>query len=421
MIDAFAEQDIPFIEDPANGNGTGAYWVPQSVDRRTQTRCSSLTCYYDTVSSRSNLHLLPMHQVTEILFEEDSCEDLIASGVKVMDREAESEVSFMALKELILAAGPLHTPHLLQLSGIGPKDVIEAAGIDVKLDLPAVGSNYQDHPVAYLNWTTQPNFPGPDELTLNASFNAAALAEYTENQSGPYTRGQPNFISFMSLPQISDDYTDALNAVSTQQPSEVLPEIYGNEALAAGWTAQRDVLAAQIEAGSIAVMEMPNGGGGFGPAAMQKPFSRGTVHLNPADPQGEPIITNYALQNPFDRWTIGAMVDFARRYWSSEAVASLNPVEIVPGPDAQTADEIIAALLPNAPFGLSPTFAHPSCSCPMMPKEKGGCVSSELLVYGTKKLSIIDSSIMPIIPAAHLQASVYMIAEKAADLIKARA
>lgn len=99
-------------------------------------------------------------------------------------------------------------------------------------------------------------------------------------------------------------------------------------------------------------------------------------------------------------------------------MSALKPYEVAPGAERQSIEEIITALLPSN--SITPSFAHPSCSCPMMPKEKGGCVSPDLLVYGTQKLSIVDGSIMPIIPAAHLQASLYGVAEKAADIIKAR-
>lgn len=70
---------------------------------------------------------------------------------------------------------------------------------------------------------------------------------------------------------------------------------------------------------------------------------------------------------------------------------------------------------------LMPTFSHASCSCPMMPREIGGVVDSNLKVYGTDRLSIVDASVLPIIPAAHLQATMYAVSEKASDIIKARA
>jgi choline dehydrogenase-like flavoprotein len=114
-----------------------------------------LYAYYDTVSFRSNLELLPMHQVREILFEGRTTSDspLVATGVKVLKRSNNDTLVFSANKEVVVAAGGVFTPQLLQWSGIGPKDVLEAAGVETKIDFPAVGSNFQDHPVAYVTWT----------------------------------------------------------------------------------------------------------------------------------------------------------------------------------------------------------------------------------------------------------------------------
>lgn len=108
-----------------------------------------------------------------------------------------------------------------------------------------------------------------------------------------------------------------------------------------------------------------------------------------------------------------------RRHWKNPILARYSPIESVPGEAAQTDDEIISALLANE-GALTPTFAHQVGTCSILPEKYGGCVDSDLTVYGTKKLSIVDASIIPLIPAAHLQATMYAIAEKAADLIKER-
>lgn len=117
------------------------------------TRASALYAYYDKVSSRSNLKLLHLHQVREVIFSNNTEGGLIASGVEALDRSTNQTVSFTAIREVILAAGAIYTPQLLQWSGVGPKAVLDASGIQTKLDLPAVGSNFQDHPVAYYTWT----------------------------------------------------------------------------------------------------------------------------------------------------------------------------------------------------------------------------------------------------------------------------
>jgi choline dehydrogenase-like flavoprotein len=152
---AFTELALPFVEEPAAGNAVGHFWCPSSINAETMTRTSSLYAYYDRVSHRKNLKLLAKHQVIEVVFDKH----LTATGVKAIVRDNEQHVTFKAEKEVILAAGAIFTPQVLQLSGIGPKDVLTAAGVKTKLDLPAVGSNFQDHPVAYLSWNITSSFP----------------------------------------------------------------------------------------------------------------------------------------------------------------------------------------------------------------------------------------------------------------------
>jgi choline dehydrogenase-like flavoprotein len=413
---AFTELDLPFVEEPAAGNAVGHFWCPSSINAETMTRSSSLYAYYDRVSHRSNLKLLAKHQVTEIMFDKN----LGATGVKATNRDNDHQVTFKASKEVILAAGAIFTPQILQLSGIGPKKVLAAAGVKTKLDLPAVGSNFQDHPVAYLTWNITASFPNSGSLAANATFFEESRKLYEDELTGPLTKAQASYIGFLSLELISNNSQSILDDAEATSASDFLPEVYStSKDLLAGFAAQRDVLLKSIRAGSVAVLELPISGGGFIPNAMQKPLSRGTVHLNATNPLAVPVVTHNALSNPFDRATIFEALQFTRRVLNSESVSSLNPVEVTPGPQYTERDATIERLV--AAGSLSPTFSHASCSCPMMPRDMGGVVDSELLVYGTKRLSIVDASILPVIPAAHLQATMYSVAEKAADIIKARA
>jgi hypothetical protein len=269
-------------------------------------------------------------------------------------------------------------------------------------------------------------FPAPNLFLFNQTFNQEAISLYLNNLTGPYTKAQGSSAGFLTLDMITKKATSMITSLVTQNPTDYLPPIYKKSAqLVAGFLAQRTILAAQIKLGTVAVLELPFSGAGSAPNALQKPLSRGTIALNPSNPHGEPIVTHYAFSNPFDKAQLGASVGFTRKVMGSDSLAYMYPVETSPGPAAQTDDQIFNTLLTQiSPFGspaLAPTFAHPSCSCPMMPQALGGVVDPTLQVYGTKKLSIVDCSIIPIIPAAHLQATMYAVAEKAADLIKARA
>lgn len=243
---------------------------------------------------------------------------------------------------------------------------------------------------------------------------------YHQNNTGPLTKAQATYIAFPSLGMLTSSSESLVDALEAQDLNAYLPQIYtDNPGLVAGFEQQRATLAADLRAGTVAAAELPAAGGGVMANAIMKPMSRGTVHLDSSDPYGVPLVFHNALTNPFDRSVLLAAVEYTRRVFGTDAVAELTPVEAVPGAGATTADSVIEALL-GAGL-LNPTFAHPSCSCPMMPREKGGVVDPELRVYGTERLSIIDASILPVIPAAHLQATMYAVAEKASDIIKSRA
>ena len=362
---------MPFVEEPAAGNAVGHFWSPSSINAETATRTSSLYAYYDRVSNRTNLELLAKHQVTEVIFDED----LTAMGVKALNRDNEQHVIFNAKKEVILAAGAIFTPQILQLSGIGPKSVLDAAGVSTKLDFPAVGSNFQDHPAVYLSWNVTNQFPNPSSLLANATFFEEARKLYFDELTGPLTKAQASYVGFLSLPSITNNSEALLTDAEATSTSDFLPDIYStDERLIAGFKAQRDVLVKSIRAGDVAILEVPISGGGLIPNAMQKPFSRGTVHLNATDPTGVPVVLHNSLAHPFDRAAIFESLKFTRRLVNSESVASLNPVEITPGAQYTEQDATIERLTTSG--ALTPTFSHASCSCPMMPQELGGVVDS---------------------------------------------
>lgn len=428
------ELGLPKIQEGAAGNAVGTFWVTPALDPTTETRSSAYTAYYAPVSNRPNFHLMTGSQAIEILFS-----DKTTIGVKVKSRTDGSITSYYASKEIVMAAGAIHTPQLLQLSGIGPKSVLDAAGIPVKIDMSSIGANFQDHPVSYLRFNcrlfmrhlhftellkafavTNDTFPNPNSLSTNTTFNQTSYNEYLANRTGPYTEAHANSAAWLSLEQIAPGTASSLisSASAQEDPSSYLPAAYSDLSLLAGFLAQRKILTDRFTAGTVAVYEFPFNGGGFVPNAIQKPLSRGTVYLNASNPMGEPVVTYNTFQNPFDAAVMYAAVNFTRTFFlNTTAMARLGPVELLPGPNAIRQDEVLSALTKAG--SLNPSFAHPSGSCAMMPQGLGGCVGSDLKVHGVEGLRIVDASILPMIPAAHLQATMYAVGEKAADLMKA--
>ncbi|CAN9155263.1 unnamed protein product [Alternaria alternata] len=397
----------------------GTFWTPNSIDNSTKQRSHARRAYYDPVQTRTNLHLLTNTHVDEILFKNGST--LVASGVKYTSNVDSSTGSVHATKEVILAAGGVFTPHLLMLSGIGPKDELSAAKITVKKDLPAVGSNFQDHQALYMRFNlSNQSVPNPDMLvtTPDPAFNATAAELYVANRTGPWTFGRGNAALFLAFKDFSTKYADITAIVSGQNATAYLPQRYSKiDTLLKGFMAQRKILVDHYLSDYAATGEYPIQPWGRATTAVQKPLSRGTLSLNTTNPSANPIVVRNAFQNPVDKLVLGELVRWNRKHWTTAPLLQrYAPVETVPGAQYQTDDEIFDASIKAA--ALDPTYAHSSGACALMPEELGGCVDPQLRVYGVERLRVVDASILPLIPAAHLQATMYAVAEKAADIIK---
>jgi choline dehydrogenase-like flavoprotein len=316
----------------------------------------------------------------------------------------------------------VQTPQLLQVSGIGPKDVLKAAGIKVKKDMPSVGANFQDHPTTFMTFNlSHQSFPNPDSLTNNATYNATAWEQYFFNRTGPIASGRSSIGAFLSLPQITSQATSTSITTQflSQNASQYLPSIYSYAPLLQGFKAQRSILAKRFTTNTMGVGGFPLVANGLAPVSFHKTTSRGTITLNLTHPHALPIVQYNTLMNPIDTSIILAMIRRNRAFWQKPELAFFGAVESTPGAQYQTDEELLFALTQKG--GLLPALAHPSGTCALMPEDLGGCVAPDLKVYGTKGLSVVDASIMPLIPASTLQATMYAIGEKAADLIKARA
>lgn len=415
---SFKNGNIPLPKEHAAGRAVGAFWIPTALQPKTQTRSHARNAYYDPVQGRSNLVLITGKTVNEILFKQGLFTGYTATGVQYKSRSDGSVKQVYARREVILAAGSIFTPHLMQLSGLGPKDVLTAAGIKVKKDMPAVGANMQDHPNVNMYFDTK-GWATPNPLsTLDSAYNAIALAEYQANRTGPLTQAHGSSLAFLSLQTITDKWSSIVQSVKAQNPRDYLPSVYSDASLLRGFSRQRDIIANLHSRTDAAVGEFPMVPMGLGIGALQRPLSRGTVTIDPSNKYGPPVVQWNSLQNPADRAILVEMVRWIRKHWAQQELAKYSPVELCPGEQAQTDDEIIADLIQQK--SLAASFAHMSGSCSMMPEALGGCVGSDLKVYGVNSLTIVDGSIIPLIPATHLQATMYAVAEKAADIIKAR-
>ena len=160
------------------------------------------------------------------------------------------------------------------------------------------------------------------------------------------------------------------------------------------------------------VLEFPIQAGGSSPLVYTKGYSRGTILLDPANRYAEPLLDYRTFTNPTDVQIAIETMRWVRRYWQTPSAQSLGPVEQSPGANLMSDADLEEAVRRST----SSTTAHLSGTNSMMPRELGGVVSPELTVYGVTGLSVGDSSIMPLIPGAHICSSVYAVAEKVSYL-----
>ncbi|KAH9482008.1 Dehydrogenase xptC [Psilocybe cubensis] len=410
---AWTDLGVPINEEGAAGDAFGAYWVPSNVDQ-TYRRSYARSGYFEPVKNRRNLHLLIGHRVNEVLFTSKKRAEAVTIQARGTANGSPTK-TVKAAQEIVLCAGWLHTPQILQRSGVGPKSLLTQAGIPVVADLPGVGFNLQDHPALLLIYQYQTDlFPNPNSLTNNATFQAWATEQWA-SRKGPYSIGVGNALATVPFPILSPTYQTTINKAKGQNAADYLPSTYGPQNVK-GFLKQRAVILDSFGRRDNGVVEIPFLGGSTLSLVLEKPLSRGTVLLNTTDRYAEPVIDYNTNVNPVDTDIFIAVIKFARRWFQTPSQQHLTPVEVYPGSSVGT-DEEIAAHSVNA---IWPSTAHGCGTSAMAPRDQAGVVSPSLTVYGVTGLSVGDVSIIPIIPATHTCATVYAIAEKAADLIKSR-
>lgn len=255
-----------------------------------------------------------------------------------------------------------------------------------------------------------PGVPDRGQLYTNATFAAEQLALFWEKGEGAYTVSSGNLAAFLSLPMISNRTEELIAAAAAADPAAYLrPSTHPD--VIRGLKKQRAVLLADFATDKAAVDEQVTA-----LASVQKPLSRGWIEITANDPFLNPVVQFNALSDPFDVKILIEGIRFIRKLMASPGMQELEPVERIPGPEIAATDEALEEWIRRS---AGPTFYHPSGATKMGKREEGAVVDPKLRVYGVKGLRVVDAGVMPLIPATHLTATVYAVAEKAADLIKA--
>lgn len=376
FIRAAAELGYPEIDD-FNVPAPEGFGLPDCNVHRGR-RDSSATAYLDPARGRANLRIETGVQATRIVIEQGR-----AVGVEFR-REGQPYV-MRARREVIIAAGAFHSPHLLMHSGIGPAADLAALGIAVVHDSPRVGANLQDHPIALNFWEAAR--PNTFERDLRLDRLALNLAWWALTGKGTPAQSPLSVQGFMrsGADQDRPDIQFQISHVSyAAQPWFPLLRKGAGHALSAG-------------------------------ALLLNPRSRGGVSLASPDPLDLPRIRLNFLAEDDDRRRMRAMVRFSRAFFTSDAARPFAARELGPGPDADTDAAIDGWLDATVMSG-----AHPTSTCAMGSSTKS-VLDGQLRVRGVDGLRVADCSVMPNIIRGNTNAPAVMIAEKASDLILGKA
>ncbi|KAK1623077.1 GMC oxidoreductase [Colletotrichum phormii] len=410
MIDAVKELGITVAKDQANGSPIGGYFCPHNQDPTSSTRSSAREAYYDNFTGRQNLHLLTGRQVTKVVTS-GSGDAVKATGVEFAASKGAQAQTATAAKEVILAAGALHSPQILQVSGIGDPALHTSINVPTVVDLPAVGQNLHDHVMLTVVNTINTTLPVSSLLQSNATFAVEARAQYDSQQNGPLSSPTGDFITFLPLSTYSKA-VDTLSSEATAQDGTTFLPSGAPAEVVKGYQAQQKVLNERLSATDSALLEMIWADGVI-VLGLQHPYSRGSLKAASSSTFDAPTADSAFLKNPLDVSFLVEGVKFARTIAGTEAVKPLQPFEVVPGANV-TSDAAITDFVRQQ----SGTLYHPVGTCKLGAREEGGVVDASLKVYGISGLRVVDASIMPLVPATHIMTTVYAVAEKAADLIK---
>ncbi len=246
-------------------------------------------------------------------------------------------------------------------------------------------------------------------LTPHNIFGDAVFeAQYISSKTGPWAGEPSTAVAFPSLPQITNTTWNLVTAARTA--GGFLPSTY-DSTLRAGYELQFDATLQRLLLNTTPAYEHLNDNGGGMNLALMHPLSRGTVQIVSAEPFTPPAVDPRWLVNPFDIQVMVAAMQFNQRILDTTPIQELQPSYpgsvYSPVQDA-TVDQLTKYLM----TGLRTEY-HYAGTCAMLPQQLGGVVDPSLMVYGTDNVRVVDTSVFPMIPAAHLQAVGYAVAEKA--------
>lgn len=368
FIAAASEVGIPLNTDYNGATQEGVGYYQQTAHKG--GRWSTAKGFLRPAKKRANLVIQTYAQITRILFEK-------TSAVGVEYKQGKQLLKAQVKAEVILAAGAIGSPQILQLSGVGARKLLEPLGIRVVSDLPGVGQNLQDHLQIRLVFKTRGKTLNDQ---VNSLFGKAKMGiQYALTRNGPLSLAASQ-VAIFTRSNASVDRPDIqfhMQPLSADKPADG---------------------AHPFSAFTASVCQL-------------RPHSRGKVEILSSDPLQYPKITSNYLSDVRDRQVAIDAIKVARRIAQAPSMAAQIVSEFVPGDRYQTDEELL-----DAARRYSQSIYHPAGTC-KMGNDSMAVVDERLRVHGISGLRVVDASIMPEIISGNTNAPTIMIAEKGADMI----
>jgi choline dehydrogenase len=352
----------------ADQEGVGYF----QINVRNGRRQSTAVAYLRRARGRANLDIVTQAHAERILFEGRR-----ASGLRFHRHGVSQEVK--ANREIIISAGAVNSPQLLELSGVGRAELLQGHGIPVVADLPGVGENLQDHLIVDLKYRVR---------------NALSINEITR---GPRLLGQILRYALTRKGLLSMSASHA-SVFLKSGPEVERPDV------------QYHFMPATLDKQTNAVERLP--GMTCGPCQL-RPDSRGSIHIGNGDFRNHPLIRPNYLEAEQDQTVVVRMLRLGRAICAQSAIEPYRGEELSPGPALQSDDELL-----DFARREGRTLYHPAGTC-AMGRDRLAVVDSQLRVHQLTGLRVVDASIMPTLVSGNTNAPTIAIAEKAAELILA--
>ena len=370
LIDAAEELGLPRNDDFNGVKQEGAGYFQQTA--RGGLRCSTARAFLNPVKNRSNLKI-----IVHALVEKVVVEGAKTTGIAISVKGASRQYWLKPGGEVILSAGAIGSPQILQLSGIGPGALLQGLEIPVVKALAGVGANLQDH--LQIRTVYEVNVPTLNEEINNLFRRMMIGVQYVLTRTGPMSMGASQVCIFAR----SNEYVETPDIQYHFQP---------------------------LSADKPGIEMHPFSGITLSVCQL-RPESRGRIEIKSPNPRAYPAIYPNYLSADRDCQTAIDSLKFTRRLVNTEALKPFIVGEHLPGPGVQTDDELL-----DSARNIAQTIYHPTSTC-KMGADAMAVVNERLQVHGIEGLRVVDASVMPTITSGNTNAPTIMIAEKASDMI----